>query len=501
MSILGDSNAWYTGKGRTIGLPGDDLIKVNAMAPAAFEAQSKYRGRWRALAAVLAGSVMGPLDASIVYVSLPSIAQQFRVEPAAVGWVSMGYLLIMGGFLLSFGRLGDMLGFKRIYLSGLAVFTLASLACSLAGSLASLILYRAVQAVGAGMSLSMTPAIIADAFPPEERGRALGINGMVVAAGLALGPSLGGLLVDLAGWRSIFWVNLPIGLAAVILAQRVLPARTGSARSRFDWPGSLLGFFSLLCLLLSASQGQLGRGSGWSSLLGVLGLGLAVWFVRWEGRAPQPILDLSLFRQRWFSVGNAASLLNFVTQYVIVFLTPFLLQQEMGLKPGRAGALMTAFPLTVLVVAPVAGALSDRLGQRSLALAGSCCCTAAAFGLSCSAPSAGPPEAACWLGLFGLGTGLFQTPNTSAVMGAVPPGRLGIASGVLATARNVGMVFGIALGGTILSAPPAGSVIYAGVSPFLHGIQAAYLAAAFVSALATAVLLTPSDSSGPGPAG
>lgn len=468
------------------------------MVPAFSEAQLKYRGHWRVLAAVLVGSVMGPLDASIVYVSLPSIAQQFQVDPAAVGWVSMGYLLIMGGFLLSFGRLGDMLGFKRIYLAGLAVFTLASLACSLAGSLASLILFRAVQAVGAGMSLSMTPAIITDVFPPTERGRALGINGMVVAAGLALGPSLGGLLVDLAGWRSIFWVNLPIGLAASALAQRVLPARAGAAGAQFDWPGSLLGFFSLLCLLLFASQGQLFGGTSLALLLGALGL--AVWFVRWESRAPQPILDLSLFRRRWFSVGNAASLLNFVTQYIIVFLTPFLLQQEMGFKPGQAGALMTAFPLIVLVVAPVAGALSDRLGQRSLAVAGSCCCTAAAFGLSRFTPPAGPLEVACWLGLFGLGTGLFQSPNTSAVMGAVPPHRLGIASGVLATARNVGMVFGIALGGAILSAAPAGSVIYPGVSPFLYGIQAAYRAAAFISALATMILLTPGRDSRSGPA-
>lgn len=452
-----------------------------------------YENRWSVLGAVLVGSVMGPLDASIVYISLPTIAQVFQVEPSAVGWVSMAYLLIMGSFLLSFGRLGDMMGFKRIYLLGLAVFTLSSLACSLAGSLPALVLSRAAQAIGAGLSLSMTPAIITNAFPPTERGRALGINGMMVAVGLALGPSLGGMLVELAGWRSIFLVNLPIGLVGYIIAQRVLPSYTPSGQSRFDWPGSLLGFFSLLALLLFASQGQ---EAGWSvSILWLvfLAAGLAVWFVRWESRAPQPILDLGLFSNRLFSTGNAASLLNFTTQYVIVFLTPFLLQQGMGLSPGQAGAYMTAFPLTVLVVAPVAGSLSDRLGQRSLAFAGSLCCTAAALGLSSLAADLEPVQVSIWLCLFGLGTGLFQSPNTSSVMGAAPKNRLGIAGGVLATTRNVGMVFGIALGGSILASRQDFYLFQKIAEPFISAIGDAYLAAVIVSALATLILLIPRE--------
>ncbi|NPV92121.1 MAG: MFS transporter [Firmicutes bacterium] len=459
------------------------------MNPTTTESTVEYLSRWKILASVMVGSIMGPLDASIVYISLPTIAQEFNVPPDSVGWVSMAYLLIMGSFLLSFGRLGDMLGFKRIYLLGLAVFTLASAACSLAGSLPVLIAARAFQAVGAGLSLSMTTAIITNSFPPSERGRALGINGMLVAVGLAMGPSLGGFLVELSGWRSIFLVNLPIGLAAFILTLKILPAVRGVSGSFFDWPGSLLGFGSLLTLLLFASQGQ---SAGWSAgiwVMGFLAVALALWFIRWEARAPQPILDLELFGHRTFSAGNAASLMNFVTQYIIVFLTPFLLQQGLGLKPGTTGAYMTAFPLTVLVIAPLAGTLSDRLGQRGLAFIGSLCCTAAALGLVLFSFKVQPYQVSICLGLFGLGTGLFQSPNTSAVMSAVPKHRLGIASGVQATTRNVGMVFGIALGGAVFASRQAAYIYQGGPSPFLSAIQDAYLSAAVVSAAATLMLI------------
>ncbi|OAT85904.1 MFS transporter permease [Desulfotomaculum copahuensis] len=451
--------------------------------------EQQYAGRWRVLTAVLLGSIMGPIDASIVYIALPAIAKVFGVDPSMIGWVSMAYLLVLGSFLLSFGRLGDMFGFKRMFLAGLLVFVVTSALCGLSPGLGALIFLRALQATGAGMTMAMSPAIITAAFPPRERGRALGMNGMAVALGLALGPSLGGMLVDTLSWRAIFYVNVPIGIVAYLWCRRILPDVRSEKRQSFDWPGSLLAFCGLGTLLLFASRGG---DAGWSRpifLLGMAAVVLLVLFILLEKRAPEPMLDLKLFRSRVFSAGNGAALLNFMTQYVIVFLTPFFLQQVMGYSAGRAGAAMTAFPLTVLVIAPLSGALSDKTGQRGLAFLGSLICTIAALAMAGLNQSAGPLDIAWRLSLFGLGTGLFQSPNNSAVMGAVPRFRLGVAGGVLATTRNVGMVLGIALGGAVLAARRTAHLSAGPSGAFLSGLHDAYLAAALVSLLGTLVCL------------
>lgn len=445
--------------------------------------------KWKILIVVLAGIIMGPLDASIVYIALPSIARYFGVDPATVGWVSMAYLLVMSSFLLAFGRLGDMFGFKRLNITGLLIFTGASALCGLAPSLGALIFFRGLQAVGAGLTMAMAPAIITAAFPPRERGKALGLNGMVVAVGLALGPSLGGLLVQAMDWRLIFFVNVPIGIAACIWGFRVLPEtrRVSETRPGFDLQGSLLAFSGLFALLLFISRGQ---SLGWNwpiLLLGLLALVLLLLFVLHEKRTPQPLLDLTLFLSPVFSAGNGAALLNFMTQYVIVFITPFFLQEHLGYTAGQAGVTMTAFPLTVLIVAPLAGAISDKIGQRGLAFAGSLLCTAAAVALATLGPAASPLDLVWRLCLFGIGTGLFQSPNTSAIMGAAPVSRLGIASGVLATVRNIGMVLGIALAGVVLTTGQITAASQPGA--LFHGLRSAFLAAALVSLGGTALCL------------
>lgn len=447
----------------------------------------QYAGRWAILAAVLFGSIMGPIDASVVYIALPAISEYFSVDPTMVGWVSMAYLLVLGCFLLPFGRLGDMYGFKRLFLIGLLVFVLTSALCGLAPSLWALIFLRALQAAGAGMTMAMAPAIITAAFPPQERGRALGMNGMVVALGLALGPSLGGLLVDTLSWHAIFFVNVPIGIVAYLWCRQVLPDVRRDKGQSFDWPGALLAFFGLGALLLFVSRGE---ATGWSCftlLLGGTGLLLLCSFFIVESRTTEPMLDLTLFQHRVFSAGNAAALLNFMTQYIIIFITPFFLQQVLNYSAARAGIAMTAFPLTVLVVAPIAGALSDKIGQRGLAFLGSLCCTIAAWALAGLGQQATPVDIAWRLSLFGLGTGLFQSPINSAVMGSVPKFRLGIAGGVLGTTRNIGMVLGIALGGAVLAVREAAHWAAGRTDAFLGGLQDAYWAAALLSLIATIV--------------
>lgn len=448
--------------------------------------------RWSILAAVLVGTVMGPIDASVVYIALPAMTKYFGVAPATMSWVSMAYLLVMASFLLSFGRLGDLLGFRKLFLSGLLLFVVTSALCGMAPSLGVLIFLRALQAAGAGMAMSMSTAIITAVFPSEERGRALGISAMVMALGLAAGPSLGGLLVSTVGWRAIFFVNVPLGIIALIWCYRVLPDIQGQGRRSFDWLGALLAFAGLGTLLLFVDWVSTG-GWSWSTILfGLTALVSLGWFFLLEKSIAEPMLDLGLFRSRVFSAANAAALLNFMTQYVIVFVTPFLFQQAIGLSAARAGQIMTAFPLAVLVMAPLSGTLSDKIGQRWLAFTGSLACTVGAALLAWFSGSGAVLGVALCLSVFGLGTGIFQSPNTSAVMGSVPKPRLGIASSVLATTRNVGMVLGIVIAGAMLSAAEVAQGATHGT--LLSGLSNAYLAAAVLSALGTLVCLLARDS-------
>ena len=452
--------------------------------------QQEYRNRWRILAAILIGGIMGPIDASVVNIAFPTIASAFHVQPSTVGWVSMAYLLALSSLLLSFGRLGDMFGFKRLYINGLLLFTISSIACGAAPNLGALVAFRAIQAIGAGMTMATAPAIITAVFPPAERGRALGMNGMSVALGLALGPSLGGLLVSSLGWRSIFYINVPVGLIAYILSQNLIPdVKTGKVSHSFDWPGSLLAALSLTSLLVFVSRGQ-AMGWSWPVLfVGGTAVVSGISFIYAEKSRPEPMLDLSLFNNRIFSTANVAALLNFMTQYVVVFSTPFLLQRALDYPAARAGIVMTAFPLTVLLIAPIAGILSDRIGHRIPAFLGSSLCTLAALALVSINTGARGFDIAWRLSLFGLGTGLFQSPNNSAVMGSVPRDRLGTAGGVLATTRNVGMVAGIAIAGAIFAWRESLQVATGREIPFLIAIKNAYLAAGVLSGLATITCL------------
>lgn len=446
-------------------------MTVNCSAQSACAEVTSSR-RWVILTALAIGTIMGPLDGSIVNVALPQIRASFQVDLAAVEWVSMVYLLVISSLLLTFGRAGDLYGHRTLYLSGFAIFTLGSALCSLSPTFFSLLLSRALQAVGAGMLMAAGPAILTDAFPPQDRGKALGINAMVVSVGLAAGPIVGGYLVDHLGWRSIFYVNLPIGVLGTLWAGRVLPpvapARVPSSdtdplapaninasprRIAFDPLGALLLSFALGALLLAISQGE---NWGWTSgrVLGLLtaGMGLLVLFVYVELHNPNGLVDLRLFRHRLFSAANASALLNYSTQYMVVFLMPFYLQDLLGLSPSRAGELLIAYPLTIMLVAPVAGWLSDSLGSLHLAAAGMGVVTLAVLLLS-QLDTASATSSILWrLSLFGIGSGLFQSPNNNTIMGSVPRSRLGQASGMLATMRNMGMVLGIAASGATFTA-------------------------------------------------
>lgn len=409
--------------------------------------------KWWVLVAIGAGSFMSALDGSVVNTILPVLRDAFNSDVAAIEWVVTVYLLVLSGLLLTFGRLGDLRGHKSVYGWGFGIFIVSSMLCGLAWSPASLIGFRGIQAIGAAMLASNSPAIITGNFPPEQRGRAFGLASMLTYLGLTVGPSLGGWLTQVFGWRTVFYVNVPVGALALGLGLFFIPQDTPEdSGQRFDLPGAALFLTGLTMLLLGLNKGA---EWGWTSA-SVLGLlagapGLLIVFILIERRSPAPMLDLSLFRNLLFSTSTAAAILNYICVYSITFLMPFYLIQGRGLNPAEAGLLLTAQPVLMAIAAPVSGALSDQFGSRRAGMLGMAVLAAGLFGLSRIGHETELWLVATGLAVAGIGTGTFIAPNTSALMGSAPRPRQGIASGVLATARNFGMVLGIGLAGAVFT--------------------------------------------------
>jgi len=410
------------------------------------------RQRWLVLSAVSVGTFMATLDGSIVNIALPSIGQAFGIDLATVEWVVVAYLLVVGSLLLPVGRLGEVLSFRRVYLAGFAIFTVASVLCGASPGPGALVASRALQGVGAAMIMAMGPAIIARTFGPGERGRALGLNAVSVSIGLSLGPTLGGLLTEIGSWRAIFLVNAPVGIFAILWAARILPAEAPGGRQRFDVPGAALTAGGLFALMLALSQGE---AWGWTSptILGLLalGVGLGAAFVAVERRTAAPMMDLGLVRVRAFSAGLAAVVVAFAGLFTATFLLPFLLQEGSGYTPLQAGLLITPIPIAAALVAPFSGALSDRIGQRLPASIGIAVLAAGLLSLTTLPDQFAVADLAWRLALIGAGQGLFLSPNSSAILGAVPRPRLGTASGMIAQMRVVGQALGIVVSAAVVA--------------------------------------------------
>lgn len=411
------------------------------------------RKRYAILLAVMVASIMGPIDASIMNINYHIIGGYFGTDLSTAQWLISIYLLTISSLLLFFGRLGDISGYKRIYTTGLLGFTITSGLCTLSyffNSIYILILLRAIQGVTAAMMMSVPHAIITSAFPSSERGRALGINAISISLGLAIGPSLGGFIANSFGWQFIFLINVPIGILGIILAQRVIPEIKGEG-GRIDIPGALFAFLFLFSSLFLINRFRdFTMNTRTIALITIAFLSILA-FLRQERRTPTPILNLSLFQNINFSLANVSALFNFMAQYFIVTLLPSYLGRILNLPQNRVGLIMTSFPLAVLIIAPFAGILSDRIGTKFLAAGGAFLC---AFGLSLMAtlsPSSSLTSIILRLIIFGIGTGVFQSPNMSLAMGSVPRVHMGTASGIIATVRNLGMVLGIAIGGMLIS--------------------------------------------------
>lgn len=452
----------------------------------------------RVLLSVGLGTCMSALDASVVNTVLPVIREAYHVPVEVIQWVSTTYLLLMGSLLLTFGRLGDLRGHKRVYLAGLVVFVPASVLCGISPSVELLIAARALQGIGAAIVVSSAPAILVRSVHPSRVGQALGLQAAMTSIGLALGPSLGGWLTYQWGWRTIFFMNVPIGLAAFAIGVRHIPGEKNPPlrEETFDRVGAFLFLGAFLALQFALSRGN---EWGWLStptlctFAGSAALGFL--FLRQERSARSPMLHLALFRSRLFSFSVGSALVNYVCMASVLFLAPFYLIQGRGLSAAKAGMIMSAQFLSMVVAAPVSGRIADRVGSRAPATTGMAVLAAGLFILS--AMNGESPLYLTVIGLVvtGVGVAIFSPPNNSAMLGAAPPERKGIASGILATSRLLGMATGISIAGAILAGIGGGRSAH-GIPPerVIHAIHLGFLAAGIMASAGT--LLTAARSEG-----
>lgn len=399
---------------------------------------------WAAVLAVCLGAFMGQLDASIVTLAFPDLQQEFRQGLGSVQWVSLAYLAVLAVLLVPVGRWSDARGRKLLYVNGFLVFTLASAACGLAPNLGWLVTARAVQAVGAAMLQANSVALVVRSVGPDRARAALGVQGAAQALGLATGPMLGGLLIDSFGWRSVFWVNVPVGVVAIVTAQLLLPrSRDLSTRTGSDPLGAALLATSVLGGLWVLTQLS-GPGGSWPVLTGTL-LGTAVgaalfWWV--EGRAPAPLVSREDLHRAGVGIGLAGALLGYLVLFAPLVLYP-LTFERWGLSPSRGGLVLTCLPLG-FAVAAVLGARVGRHGTNATRIrlgAALAAVSAAAQALTW----ASPPAVAGLLLLTGASLGIAIPANNAVVMTAVPPSASAVTGGMINVARAVGTSLGVAL--------------------------------------------------------
>ncbi|WP_293684620.1 MULTISPECIES: MFS transporter [unclassified Spirosoma] len=412
---------------------------------------SSSPNKWIILGTVMFGTFMSTLDSSIVNIALPTIRRELAAGDS-VEWIVLCYLLTTTSTLLIMGKLSDWVGRRQLYITGFCVFVLGSLLCGLAWSLWSLVAFRVVQGLGAAMIFAIGPAIIGDAFAPNERGQALGFMGSIVAAGSSAGPVIGGLLLGKFGWTSIFFVNVPIGLIAIWRAWTILPETPKVSGQRFDLVGAGLFLLGVISLLTGLDFGPEPR-YGWDNPLVIsllaIGVVLLALFLFWETRVSEPMLRLNLFRIWPFTSAILAAFCGFVASGGNLFVIPFFLQQLLGLNPERAGLVLLAGPLTLSLVAPLGGYLSSRVSTRWLSSFGLLITACGYFAFSFLDTAWEWNDVVWRSALVSMGFGLFQSPNSSSALNAAPMNQRGIASSMIAFMRNLGFVVGIALAAAV----------------------------------------------------
>ena len=452
-----------------------------------------YSRKWHILAAVGTGVFLATLDTSIINVSLPTLVRALHTEFANVQWVVLAYLLTITCTMAGIGRLADMVGKKTIYMLGFAIFTLGSVLCGLSMTVNWLIGFRMLQAIGAAMVMALGAAIVTEAFPAEERGRAMGLIGAIVSAGIITGPALGGVILGILSWHWIFFVNLPVATLGIIMAYRFVPDFKPKGGQHFDLLGASFLCFGLLSLLLGLTFGQK---QGFSHpLVWVItggGLAILVIFVFIEHKVHQPMIDPQLFKNSLFSVNLTTGFISFVALGGSIILLPFYLENILGLPSIKVGLLMGIIPVMLGVTSPIAGSLSDRMSGRKIIMVGLGLMFVGFLGASSLNQDTSLSGYAVRIFAIGAGIGIFLSPNNSAIMGAAPRHQMGIVSGMMAQSRTLGQTVGVAVIGAIWAGRTifyagAGNEVGASLAPVqaqIRGLHDAFCTAAVLIAIA-----------------
>lgn len=409
-----------------------------------------YTQKWYVMATVSVGILLATIDGSIVNVAMPTLVDFFDTSFATIQWVALAYLLTLATLTLLVGRIGDIVGKRRIYNAGFMAFTLASVVCAFAPTVGFLIAFRVIQAIGATMVLALGISILTESFLATERGKALGYIGTAVSIGVVTGPVVGGVLIEAFDWRAIFLVNLPVGIIGTFLAVRYVPDVPPVPGQKMDFWGAALLSGGLLALSLALTMGQ-ARGFGDPVIVALLAFFLVVSavFVRVELRTRSPMIQLRLFQNPLLSVSVVSGFLVFAALSATFFLLPFYLEGVLGFGVGQVGLLLGVAPLVLGVVAPISGTLSDRIGVRSLTLSGLFILAASYLAFQFLST-----ETVWWQYTLiaiplGAGIGIFQSPNNSAIMGSIPREYSGVGGGLLNLTRLLGQITGVAVLGSV----------------------------------------------------
>jgi EmrB/QacA subfamily drug resistance transporter len=458
--------------------------------------------KWWALSCTSLGMLLATINSGTLIIALPDLERALGTSILTLVWVILAYMIASTVLVLTAGRLSDLFGRKRAYVAGFVVFALASLGAGFAADGTQLILWRVVQGIGAAFLFANAAALVTDAFPKEQLGLAMGTNTMVAAVGLVLGPVLGGALVAIS-WHWVFWFNVPFGLAGGLWGALVLRelARPDSVRG-FDLLGTTTFVLGLTGLVLGISKGGL---SGWDDPVVLGGLAAAVvllpLFVLIEARGRAPMLDLTIFRNRLFAAAAGAAFINGLSRFALMFLFVFYFQGAQGDDPITAGIKLAPLAIGMLVSSPVAGVWADRHGSRLLA-AGGMVVSAAGLALMTTLQVHSPYwQSSLWLLVVGIGSGMFNSPNTAAMMGTVPAQRRGIAAGARMMLQNTGAVISIAFVLAIMTSAVPQDVmlkIFSGITsglgpaqldPFIQNLHTALWVLAATSLLGAVVSL------------
>lgn len=457
--------------------------------------------KWTALAVVSLGTLMGSIDSTVLIIAFPKIASDLSASLAQMIWVIMVYVLMSTAFVLSFGRVADMKGRKRLYLAGFVIFIVGSALCGVSRTGTELVAARALQGLGSALLVANAFAILSDAFPTSERGRAFGINAVVWSAGGIFGVVLGGFILTVASWQWIFWINVPIGAAATVVGALLLrESVSGKARETFDFPAAILFTGALTALLFGVTEGIVIRWShplAWGPML--LSIPLMAVFVLWETRISRdPILPFSMFRSWVFSASLTVAVLQGLGIFSMNFILMVYFEGIRHIPVLTAAYLLVPLSLTLALFGPIGGRLSDSHGARVVSTVGLAIQASVLVLLATISPGTPLWTVGLYEGIYGIGGGLFFPANTAAIMSSVARERYGVASGVMMTFRNgaMAMSFAVALLALTFSLPSGtAAVLFGGAfTPailaalhmtaaeltvaFLHGMRVAFLLAA-----------------------